>query len=355
MNRRAQIGPLLWNTIGLILVVVFVIGIAVLLVRVIASAGENERAATEFGFLSLATVVRAYSESSELFNPLPDQRLPINHVLFLTDGFVIVGFNRGGEKPVDHCGATETITRPPQCGSNACLCLFTDSTGPHDFDKDDDSPELPVNCAVFPNVETIRSFRYYDNAITFLGDRTFYEHRDLTTSEKIFDTFLGACYPSTDGYAEVFKDSPIIQFRSGLKPCGAHTANENPYANLVLYGDCGFGDVEFGQEPVYVEKATINGKNHILISAPISKELRLLRQKRIQNFAVLQKFQDAQKLFKDGKFNESITLFTEFLEAAKDSKNSDVQRDSIEAQKLLTQACTKVEEKRDECPEPVDA
>ena len=356
MNRRAQVlGPLLWNTIGLILVIIFVVGLAILLFRVIGSGSENERAASESSLFSLAGVIKSYSASSEVFLPLENQRdFPVNHLIFLADGFILVGFNQGGEKPVDGCGATETITRPPQCGLNACLCLYTDSVGPHDFDKDDDSPELPISCAVFDDVKTIRSFWYYSNSVTFLGDRTFFEHRDLTVSEKIFDTFLGACYPGTDGYYQAFEGLPAIQFRDGLKACGSNIADLNPYANLVLYGDCGAGDVEFGQEPLYVEKATINGKNHILISAPISSELRLRRQKRVQSFALSKNFEDAQKLFNEGKFNESITPLKKFIDAAKNSDNIELNARIESAEKLLIEACTKIEEKRDECPDPVE-
>jgi len=349
MNRRAQVlGPLLWNTIGLILVIVFVVGIAILLVRVVGSGSENERAATEFSFLSMAQVIRTYSNSPEPFLPLSDQRdFPVNHIQFIDEDFIMVGFNKGDPLSLDACG-TELIDKPVECGEHACLCLFAQTYGKDDFSSEGEDATPAINCATFPNVQTIQSIRYSTapKRMIYSPTRAFKDHQDVQITDKIIDNFVGGCAFPWDEYVDIFEGLPALSWEDGVELCDNNLLDS--YSDFVLYGQCGAFGAEHGDDLIYIEKATINGRQHILISAPISSALRERRQAAVEKGGLEQRFIAAKKLYDERKYDESITALKNFVDSA---ANVDFLQDDVkQANALIAEACKNIPDTRPECP-----
>ncbi len=281
MDRRAQeqTGNFVWELISIVLVLVVVASALILVVRVVGSGSENEDRGTQFGFFSLAAVIRDYVNDPAAFLPV---KAPFTHALYLDDDFILVGFNKGDRaaKPLDGCwdwnilgGARlEYVTRPTECGELACLCLYPQTAGTNDFDADStgDGRNKPNSCVAFPGVDYLMGFWYYDaleNDVPFTSPQ-------IPADPIVPQTMLGQCYPWTpDSYKQV---PPPVTYKSLV--CGDKPGVPvSPYASLLIYGQCSTGD-EWGTRPVYVEKAIVDKKTYILVSAPIEEQLRKARQ-----------------------------------------------------------------------------
>lgn len=326
MNKRGQeeTGKVLWELIGLILVVVVVAGFLIFIVRFVLSGNDQEEQSTIDGFVSLTKLVEKYVEDPGSFNP-GDKDTPILPY-HIDDDFIVVGFNKGlepGAQPTDGCDALpfgkefEYIPRPVEqgCpGTSACLCLYPQTYGGDDFDKDD---KPMMNCKEFPGVDYILSFWYSDSEGL---DESPFTHADLPADERVRDTFLGACYPWTpEAYYKKFSGNPKVSYNKGITCAKNPTNPNNPYASFVLYGECGLTGELHKQGSLYIEKAVIEGKTYIIISAPISDELIKRRRQVVQEQALKETFGIAKDAFDKKSYQESISLFESFISVASNS------------------------------------
>jgi hypothetical protein len=269
MNRRAQeeVGKVLWELIGLILVVVLISAVLFFAIRAFGSGSSNEETGTTYSFLSLASKITQYSANLE---PFVHGTIP----LYISNDYTIVGFSAGTETPVDSCGTTQAINRPSSCGTLACLCMFKAIT------------DTPRGCVTFPGV---------DNIVSFVYQKT----DGITVTQKTVDTFKGLQY-------------------ANLPAAYTNLAPQLTQSSLSMHGKCGFLKNAFGTTPVYLEKAFIEGKNVILVATGLSDSVIKSRQDAVITNAFDSIFAAAENAFNAKNYAEALKHYTRFVTVAGD-------------------------------------
>ncbi|MBI4144991.1 hypothetical protein HY493_02190 [Candidatus Woesearchaeota archaeon] len=339
MNKRGQeeTGKVLWELVGLILVVVVVAGFLIFIVRFVLAGNSQEEQATTYSFLSLAHRIEKLLADNRPFLPAKDSPafdLPI----YMDDSYVMVGFNKGNENPVDFCDIGsdwEQVVKPmDKCGDDACLCLYPDPAGSDDFSRDSDSPEQPIACRSFPGVTSILSFWYTKTDTTPFYDFAFPQ------PELAAKALRGQCYSWAQD--EAYKELLPLDY---LNPNDKYNRlnycwGGNPksaLASFLLYGQCDTIGGELRNTALYVEKAVVHGKTFILITITGNEEQNARFQKivdarrlRVEELFFTNTYSLAEIAFKEGttnkaKYIEAAQLYQQFLDASKGEESIETQ------------------------------
>jgi|GEM_PF-3793412 len=304
MNKRGQseTGKVLWELMVLVLVLIVAASILILLIRAFFISGDNERQATLAGFQSLSVDVTKVVNAQGAF--ASNFKDPLR--LYIAKDYVITGFNKGTEEPVDGCGigANEKITRPSACGGSACLCLYP-VKGADNFQSAGATAAQPIACSTFNNVDYITSFWYNDR------DQLAFTATDaIKTSTEYVKNLNGQCDLSIpSGYA--VDVPPKLTMRAKCT-----SGIERKHASLVLYGGCpAWRDLRilWGTQYVYVERATVDGKRIVLISGELDAATVQAREMAVKKTTGRDIYAAAESLFNEKKYAEAIAQYEQVI------------------------------------------
>lgn len=243
-KKAAILGVNLGELIGIILAIFIVITTAIIAAKLTQIfAGGQAAENTKASLISLTTDIKARIKDTSVFS------VKRQSPYYIHKDYVIVGFDKvQTTKPRDMCDV-ETVTKPSQCGKDACICLYENEgknygVGDDDtFDGYSTPPPEPIVCHRLPRVDYVYSYQYRnedENEITK-------PEGDKTAGDKAFEHNL---------------------MGGGKSGFGPPLVRENSYGDLILYGQCDdfTPDVNFKLQKLYIEKFVDKGKTYIFIA-----------------------------------------------------------------------------------------
>jgi tetratricopeptide (TPR) repeat protein len=319
MKKKAQgeVGAVLWNLLGTILVVVIIISVGIFLGRAITAGSGNPLAATEQTLGSISSSINKLLADNQLhsYTEIPG---------FVGEKHVIVGFNKGKELPIDGCFDRDPISRPDDCGEFACLCIYKNNDG--EFGGQKWNEITPHACQTFPQVDKILSLWMY-----YQGDESNNELSAAISYDELKEydpaahsNFRGTCYYNINDKYE----SLLPRHRSPFnKPvlCGKSSFQPTQYSSLVVYGECDNqphrgSDDELNDQDFTIEKVIIDGETIILVAPAIKEDIMRTRISELQKSSVLSILNAADLAFEAGNYEKALELYLLFLENTKDAE-----------------------------------
>lgn len=171
--------------------------------------GEEEEKAT----------MNNFNELVEVINGLNNNMFERDHPYFISNNFILVGFNNDTYGSEDECGK-EIVLRPSssECKDSACLCVYPETATYNDFDATD----LPKVCRGI-DVDYLFTLDYYDDKLRYTNNEAIYKNM---IGPRITEEWLSKGYYNDE------------------------------YARLFIYGQCENWSVDknFGVNKLYIEK-----------------------------------------------------------------------------------------------------
>jgi hypothetical protein len=143
-NKKAITGNMWWTLGMAVLAVIVILATFSFFAKLVKlpsnNIGTQEQQGTLANLEIIGNKIQGFLEDPE--DTISEQDYPY----FIGTDFILVGFDKiwNDNKIVKKAGFDEKISKPLECFSKACLCIYDSKVG-----KDFSSSELPLDCTVF--------------------------------------------------------------------------------------------------------------------------------------------------------------------------------------------------------------